>query len=358
MKNLYTILAFAIVVPLTLIPPIDFFFTNPFTDKWFLLIFICGFSGLYMIYIKTNPIVKIIAIASFIQCFFSAAPFISFTSYISIILCCYFYVCCSRIENWKVIFQMLQVVMFLNLLMVFMQTIGKDNLLNWGHQELEYFGIIGQHMQMASFGVILSAVLISFNPLNFIFPFLIAIFCKSSWAILSSGIGFGVYLFSKNIRIALVYLLIIISIFSFLVIKQHKISENFSSTGRVRIWSASVQIASQRPLAGWGAGTYKFIFPQVSRHMCANMTWKTSHNFIAQLLFEVGFIMTGFILFCIGYLVHLAIKTKQWLILSGIGMMLTDSLVHFPDRMPQTVPLIILFIALCERKIRYGYFTE
>lgn len=351
MKNIYTIIAFAILTFLTLIPPIDFFFRNPFTDKWFLLILICGFAGFYTLFIKTNWIVRVLAIGSFFQCFTSMAPFISFTSYVSIILCCYLYIICTRIENWDIIFKCLQTILFLNIFMLFVQTIGKDSLLNWRASEIEHFGIIGQHMQMASFAAIISAVLISFNPLNLIFAICIALFCKSVWGVLVAGIGFTTLLIFRSPKWAAALTIFTIVLFVGIGIKEQKFTSNFSEFGRYQTWKKTIQGANQHPWVGWGAGTYKFIFPQISSVKYKNMFWKNAHNFITELLFEVGYLTTGFILICLIVLGYKIFKAKEVLLLSGLFIMVFDGLVHFPDRMTQCVPLIILFLAYCEVKL-------
>ncbi len=355
MKNPYTIIAFVLIAILSLIPPIDLFVQNPFNDKWFLLILICGFAGFFTLFINVNIFVKIIAIGSFIQCFFSAAPFVSFTSYISIILCCYFYFVCTKIENMDIVFKMLQTILFLNVFLMFMQGIGKDVLLNWDQASIEHFGIIGQHMQMASFSVILCSVLICFSALNFVFPFLIAIFCGSTWTILSASLGVAVYLISKNMKFGIIVLLLGILFFFGYAIKQHKFEQNFAYSGRFPEWVETVKMANQRPIWGWGPGTYKFIYPQVSTRIFKNMCFKNSHNFICQLLFEVGYPSTIFILFMLGFAVFKLICSKNFILLSGLLMILSDALVHFPERMVQCVLLIILFLSICERRISYGY---
>lgn len=344
MQKLYNLIAFAIVVSLALIPPIDFVIRSPKSEYWLWWVIIAAFMGLFTLYLKTSPVVKFIAVAALINCFFSTIPYVSFTSYISVVLCCYFYIVCSKIDEWTFISKTLQCLSLLIVLLMTMQLCHKDSLLNFGLFHMEHYGQLGQHMQMGSFAVVLGSLLVQFNKANILFPLALAIVCHSSWSFLAALCGIVCYAFSKSKGMAISILIIGLLIFAGWSIKQGKYAENLSGhASRMETWKRSIKLANEKPLTGWGIGTYKDLFPPLSR--MDSIPYKTAHNSIIQLIFEVGYPLTGCLLIALGWLIWRLSTSNQPLLLAGLVMLLVDSLVHFPDRMMQAVPLLILFFA-------------
>lgn len=339
MKNIYAILACLIAVTLAVIPPIDFVIMNPQGKYWLWMVMLCACAGIGTLFIKTDWVVKVIAVDGLVNCFYSSLPYVSFTSYVSLVLCCYLYIMASRITDWGIIFKGLQVVVLLDLLIFLMQAIHHDPLLNFGLRDVRHFGTLGQHMQMASFGVVISSLLISFMSINFIVPFLFAFFCHSSWGFLSAGVGMAIMTLKYNKYCALVFVcLLVISALAW-SLHEHKVT---TISGRLPVWQKSIHLANEHPWVGWGIGSFKDLFLPISR---MTSQWKEAHNFILQLCFEVGYLRTGALLLGLGWLCWSLFKRNQWLLLSGLSMLLTDALVHFPDRMLQTVPMLVLFFA-------------
>lgn len=344
-------------VSLSLIPPINFIIKNPPLEYWLWFVLIAGFFGVFIIFLKTDPLVKWIAVISFINCFFSVIPYLSFTAYINIIACCYFYVLCTKLMNWDLVFKALQSVLILNVFLIFMQYINHDPLLNFGVFHMEHYGILGQHMQMSSFIIIISALLLMVSKWYIVIPIILSFVCHSSWAFLCTGVGMVIYMASFNKKLAAVSLAIIFCVSLGWMIHAGKIHENLSKqSGRVTVWKRSLELTNQRPWFGWGAGTFKDIFPPISRLTC--IPYRTAHNFLVQFAFEFGYPLTGCLLFALGWLMVTLIQARQWIMASGLSMMFLDSLVHFPDRMIQTVPLCILFFAYARfvlRRQSYGF---
>lgn len=347
----YTLISFVLLVALSLIPPIEFVLKNPQDNAWLWMVVIAGFFGVFTLFIKTNFFVRFIALAGFINCFFSVSPYMSFTSYCSLILCCYFYICCTRIEDWKLVFKAAQSILILNAILLVMEFFGHDTLMDWGQNYISNFGVLGHHMQMASFAMIITSLLLSFNKINIIFALAAALLCHSSWTYLCVGVGIFVYSLHKNLEASILIFLTLLSIFFFWDLQNHKITENLNKhSGRVIIWEKSFSLANKRPWMGWGIGTYKDVFFPLSRLSC--VPWKTAHNFIAELDFETGHLFTGCVLLGLACLILALVYAKLWLLLSGLIMIIMDALVHFPDRMMQTVPIIIIFLAYCTVSLR------
>lgn len=354
--KIYSLLAFVIMVVLSLVPPIDLFIRNPPSEYWLWMVLIAGFFGFFTIFIKTNFMVKFIAVFGFLNCFFSAIPYVSFTSYVSLVLSCYLYICCSRIEHWDLILKGAQTVLFLNIFILIMALWHKDNLMNFSLFHVEHFGSIGQHMQMGSLAVVLTSLLISLSPLNMIFPFLISLICGSVWSFFVSCIGLFILILGKNNKkLSFFYLSASLFIFLFIGIQSGKFEANkLNSTGRLEVWKRSIELTGQRPWLGWGIGTYKDLFNPLS-HMHEkfdNIPYRTAHNSIVQLLFEVGYPFTICLCIALGWLIFMLWYLKQWICLSGLLMVFTDSLVHFPDRMIQSVPLIVILLAFIDHNLR------
>lgn len=315
------------------------------------MVMLAGFLGILTVFMKTNPIVKIVAVGGFVNCFFSFAPFLSFVSYFSLIAACYFYILCSHVTDWRPVIKSLQALLILHSVVIFFQVIGKDPVLNFGLEKAEYMGVVGQTMQSASMIVILCAFLISFSRFNVIIPIIIAFPCNSAWALLCGFAGWMAFV-SKKYRPSLkLFAPIAICIFLIFALITGKFAHNFNKIGRVGVWAKSMSLANQRPLTGYGIGSFKFLFP-IKSDMPTSKPWRTAHNSVVQIYFEAGILAA---ILMVGTFAFLAIKLYALNLINcfaGLVMIGLDSLVHFPDRMIQAVLILIAFFAFCEFKIR------
>lgn len=363
MKNPYTMIALAMMVALTLIPPIDLSVSNPANSLWPWMVLIFAFFGLYIIFIKTNIILKIISCGALVNCFFSVAPYMSFTSYCLMVLSFYYYIAASRIENWDIIFNGVKVIFILNVLLILMQFTGHDSLLNFAVGDISKqdmntvrVGVIGQHMQMGSFSVILSTFLTILSPWFFLFPFVVGLLCHSLWTIISAGAGLLVFFAPKDIKLTGALTILFLVLATFFSFKEGKVAQAFASSGRIPVFKEIFHFSNQRPFFGWGIGTFKNVFPAicVERKTEASL-YKTAHSCWLEILFEAGYpafifsilvaIYVGLVLYWIG----------GYTLLAGLVMIVVNMMGHFPTREIQCVPLIILFFAYCEQQaVRHG----
>lgn len=349
-----SLITFLIVCFLAVLPPIDFFILNPPNPYWLWMIMIAGFLGIFICFMETDLMVKCIAVIGFLNCFGSAVPYVSFTSYISLVACCYLYIFSSRITDWSLIFKGLQATVILNLILFSFQYLNHDSLMNFGLFHVEQFGVIGQHMQEGSWGIVVSALLLTFSKFNFIAAFLISLMSQSVWSFVAAGVGMVTYIYSFHKYFAGLLMISLLLIGVCWGIHSGKFTENMDSkSGRVAVYERTFQLAWEHPWRGWGIGTYKIVFPALSKLKC--IPYKTAHNFIAQIVFECGYLFTGCLLFAMGCLLVRLWRDDQWLLLSGSLMIITDGLAHFPDRMIQTVPMIVIFLAYIRFiKVRYS----
>lgn len=353
-----------IIVIFALIPPINFAVKAP-SEYWPWWIVMAGFAGFYILFIKTNLIVKFMAIAVFVNCFFSAAPHISFTSYISVVACCYFFILCKSIKDYNPLFRILQCLLTFVAFMFIMQLFGKDRLLNFGRSMAPVdfcFGVVGQKMQSASFSVILAAALVPYNALYALFPFATSAICNSAGAFLCASFGITAYFYKTwKKRYFIIVAGVLITIFLLWMIISGKFVANTIPTGgRLAVWISTFKMTLQRPFSGWGISTYKGIFPALGG--ISGVPWKTTHNCWLQLLFELGFPIAVIIYGYFSYLfISLVRLTRRALFcdnafrcLAGLIMISVNMCFHFPTRSANMVLIIIFFLAYCQQFIDTG----
>ena len=250
--------------------------------------------------------------------------------------------------------------MLLNILILFMQFLGKDSLLRFGVSEILGSGILGNKMQTGSIIIVLSSLLVTINPLYVIFPIITFKICSSAGALLSVFVGSFIYLFDKCRKVfsKKICFGIGVSVILIFLIYAHSSGEieQFESSGRIPVWIKSIQLTNDCPITGYGIGTFKHLFHPLSQR--PGVPFRTAHNFLIQILFETGYTGLLFVLSLLFCLFRKLIKTKNTLCLAGLAMLVTNGLVHFPDRCIQMVPLIIVFLAYCSYKIKekeYGF---
>lgn len=360
MKKLAPYAVLVILAGLALIPPIDWFIKNPYNDKWLWMITVSGFLGFLTLMVKTSWYVRIIAMVGFLNCFFSVIPYLSFTAYVVLIGCCWFYILCEQVEDWTIVFKAVQAVVLLNVFFMIMQSIHQDPLLNFGTgKSIEQYGIIGHHMLMGSFSVVASAFLLSFNPWNIIFPFMVSIICTSTWSFFCATVGLFLILYTKLAKHSShLYLAFVCLFAAFLLWSYHegKFFANLESkSGRGYVWSKTFDLSTGKPWLGWGIGSYKDVFPALAVQPEHFLQYRNAHNFILQLCFEVGFVLTAIIVIGLIYFIWEVLTHGLYAQAAGLIMVFLDGMVHFPDRVTQCVPIIIALIAYSAHCIKGRY---
>ena len=301
-----------------LIPPIIIIIPNPSFNIWVMMVVISGFLGFLTLFLNTNIFIKILSIGGFINCIFSCVPHECFTSYISLLVCCYFYILCSKVKNWNLIYKTVLCIVIYNLFFMTMQFFGKDSLLNFsmGKNIVEH-GILGSRMELESFLLNCLVLLMAIKGIN------------------------------KKLFENYVMGLMLLSVLLILCIYTDPIIHNpFGS--RIPVWLATIKLSNQHPFLGWGIGSYKFMFfPLSGLH---TFPWKQAHNDFLQILFETGYSGLIFSLTALGVLIYKLKKNITLLI--GLGLICVDMSIHFPIRVANTVLILICFLAYCETKIK------
>lgn len=368
LDKINTFVVGAIIVLCALIPPIDFTIAPPF-EYWPWLILIASFFGMFLWFLEVPLLPKAISTFTFVDCFFSSAPYISFGAYVTVVMGCYFYCLCYRIKDAGWIFKALQTVVVLNLVLFAVQYFHHDDLLNFGIKNNNCFGSVGQHMQAGSFMTVMSAILLPFNIFNLVVPFIAAWLTHSVWTFFSASLGALIIMRFAGMdkRILMSCMAGFLIAFLFLGFHSGKFNQNLNQeNGRSTVWGETIRLANQRPWTGWGPGTYKIAFyplAQVHKSIVSN-PWEQAHNFWIQMVFEIGYPATAIIVifqFIIIYILAFDVKRAPWqnqsmVLLAACVMVLSDFMVHFPERMLQSVPMMIFFSAYVMKFIRKGEF--
>jgi len=245
-----------------------------------------------------------------------------------------------------------------------MQLFGRDTLLNFRetipdilHGKLTpILGTIGNKMIFSSFVCILAPFLI-FNPINWFALILVSFITWSSGAVLSICVGLTVYSANKFKRFRKLIIILALLIPLLFAWQTGKIKTFSSKAGRLPVYLKTLQLSIERP-QGYGVGTYKILFPILCgdeiRIQQPGKEWNTCHNDWLQILFETGFI--GFFLL-IGWVVSIVknvLNDANYVKLTGLLIIATNMLVHFPQRMCMSVLIMLAFLAYCSQGEEYG----
>ncbi len=278
------------------------------------MVVVAGFFGFCTLFLNTNIFVKAVAIGGYLNCFLSSAPFISFTSYVSLLFCCYFYILCTKIEDWKLIGNTILALIGFNLVLMTLQFVGKDSLLNFGlGRDIISHGVIGSRMQLESFLLVSLVLLTAIRGIN-----------------------------KKIAVLTLLAFCLILGIYSDPILHNPLAS-------RLPVWKATIKLANQHYIAGFGIGTYKDVFfPLSGLH---SIPWKTAHNDFLQILFETGRIGFAFIVGVFGLLLYKLWHAGKVILFFGTILIAIDMNIHFPMRVANIVLILIAFLAYCTREL-------
>ena len=328
-----------------------------------------GFLTFMFIFTKANVWVKLIVVYSYINCFLSRAPYLSFTIYFSVIICAYLYLLCFS-SDWEPIFNAVQSLFLLSFLLIIMQAFKKDTLLNFGRDEAVVFGSIFNSMLLASYITCLTPFLFIKNKLYIVPVIIIALMARSSGMMLSMAAGIIFYSFFKiRNKIAYMAVVAVIILGTLTFAYQDKQFDKFfhGAAARWPVWVKTVQFVNENPYSGWGIGTFKTIFPVISGQMIEESgekhTWLRAHNDWVQLPFELGYVGFSMLLGLAGYLMWLFKKAKKTepvvLAMTGLVIYGTNMLIHFPTRLTQAAIILLCYLAYFEtitnkKEISYG----
>ncbi len=274
---------------------------------------------------------------------------------------------CLHIDDWEPIYKVTQSLFFISILLIVMQAFKGDTLLNFNRKASVFFGTVNNPMMLASYITCLTPFLILRSRINIIPILLVAFLSHSAGMVFSLAAGLVFYLgFKIKKKKLLVFLFVLIALGSFGYVRKDTAVINFTNGGRGQIWKRTIELTSKKPWTGHGIGSFQVIFPVFSKDIAGGITrpwnyewtvgkwiaWRKTHNCWLQLYFELGRIgiigILGLILFYLRRFIR-SPKT-EFIILSTTGLVIfmANMTIHFPTRMPQTVVVLLSYLAFYE----------
>jgi O-antigen ligase len=229
-------------------------------------------------------------------------------------------------------------------------------------------GTIGNPMISATMITCLAPFLIMSNRW-YIAPLCIIAFITFStgmMAALTAGILFYSVAKIKKMRMKIMVVILVIEILFVAGIPQYA-AKRFVA-GRGPIWKRTVELTMKHPIKGYGIATFQLVFPALSRDLIElgiypkNEYWEIetmtgnqtpalqTHNCWLQFWFEMGTIGAGIILSFVAWLVLLYRVNNERTLRAMTGLVILGTLMmfHFPTRLFHTVPVFIAYLAFYE----------
>lgn len=353
------------------------------SNLWFELILVCGFLGILFLYSKALLPIKLITLYLFVSSFFSKAPYLSFTSYIVFITVAYYYLLCLELKDFGFVFKIAVALLILNSILAINQSFGGDTLLNFSQITPVCFGTIGNPMWLGSLLMCLAPFLLG-SWTSIIALIFLTLVVKSTGMLFSLLAGAAVCIMLNFRRsVAIIGIIACVMIGIVYMVSGNDVYRFNHSRGPV--WKRTISMVINSPidktktqklrtlLFGYGMGTYKVIFPVFSSDVAGGyieppsewqyegtkgywLAWRQTHNCFLQILFEAG--LFGFSLFVgmIGFVSYFLLKlprSKETITaIVGLTIVSTNMVFHYPTRMIQSVLLLVVFLAYCQKLIQ------
>lgn len=411
-KKVYSYFVAMVLGVLCVAPPLDYRIPmgGPLLIdqwKWVYMVILAGLFGFFLLSQGIHWTLKVLVVYLFISSFASQLPAESFNAFVVIVATLYFFILCQKCD-FNIIINMLVAVFWFQIVLATLQHFGYDRLLLFGSgfsldkEQLRaiidstdihkgvYWGTVFQQMRLSSLFCILSPFLL-LKSKWYMIPIAIWAFLFGSLGFtFALGIGLVIYLMmtikDPGDRVALFWIIGIFCLICavrssshirveivegrlpiwWLVIKSWCLDTTGKVLGAAKdgtwIWDAYYHngkpdlfgISQTGPWdwtrfwVGHGLDSYVSIF-MIYKH--DKNAFNPAHNSHLQYLWEIGLI--GFTLIE-AYLLSVFVRLynrKEWLLFAGCFAVWINMFFHFPDRMTQTIWLLVAYGALCEQRI-------
>lgn len=201
--------------------------------------------------------------------------------------------------------------------------------------------------------------LLAFKELKFKIGYVICgiavLLTGCSAGIAAFGLGYIFWLFfnnkirnSRKIAISLIIGILLVGGVGY---KSGKLTEYFNPTHRFQVWKKSIEITKERPITGFGAGSYRQMFFQLAPEFQDDGHWAQAHNDYVQLFFEQGLVGLGIIL-SIMWMTFLSFwrKRKGLIPITSLFSLAIIAFLGFPLHTAMGV-LVIVSLVLYERQL-------
>lgn len=376
-KTISFLLAFLMGL-LCVAPPLNY--DIPMMVNSYLWLYLVVASGLIAFFVlfqsNINEILKVLIVYLFVVgCFFSQIPYFSFHAFMLVTATICFFLLAKECE-FETFLNMAQAIFWIEIVLATLHYFGKDTLMNFGRQEPVFLGTIFQHMRFGSLLCILSPFLLVKSKW-YIIPILVSvILTTSSGFALSVAAGLIIYSFltMRRYSVTIISLIVILVCLYAVTLGRDSFAVAFRE-GRLPIWWVVIKT--------WVLDTRGSMVPNAAGHMIQTGPWDwkafifghgldtfyaafpaykhdpapfpQAHNSWLQLAWETG--LVGFCLFTsyCAWLIRQLYCLREFLLISGLVIIGTNMVFHFPDRMTQTNLLMVAFVAYCEKIIKKGF---
>lgn len=377
---------------------------------WLFIVVAAALFGFYLLQTKLHPALKILVVYLFVNCFFSQVPYLGFNSYIVVVFGFYFYLLVQKTEK-DILLRWIETAFWIQVCLSIFQIADMDKLLCFDRAfELDettlqikpittdipkyvMFGTVMQYMRYASLLAVMTPFLLLRDKRYLILIVILCALSSSSTFALSLIAGAFVYIILKSrawekTRIPSVFcgsfirkkpqhntaflilfcLAIVVSyaaydwgsfrgaiipsnggrLITWLVILKTWVMDTAHSI-KVDPWGLTGPINWQWFFLGHGADTFLPLFP-IYKH--DPNPFPQAHNSWFQMLWEIGSIGTGLAFWYLGSLIRRLYRIHAFFLIAGLVCIGTNMFFAFPDRMMQTIFLLIGFFSICEIAIK------
>lgn len=202
--------------------------------------------------------------------------------------------------------------------------------------------------------VLCSPFFLFFKDLRFKIGYFIcfaALLCtKVTMGILGFILGFLFWLWHKSKKTTLVVILILL-LMGGILNTNGRFNYYLQDTHRIKVWTKVIEIWKERPITGWGVGSFRTLFWERAPEFRTDGHWAQAHNEYLQVLFEEGIIGLGIILGLIFTTMLSFVRKQRGLIpLTCLVIASFISIFSFPLHTSQGA-IIILALVLYEREL-------
>lgn len=373
---------------LAIAPPINYDIpTVVNSEAWLYRIVAAGLFGVLICWTNIHFLLKALSVYLFFSCFISQIPYLSFEAYFLIVLSLYAFWAYTKV-NYEMIFNIIEAVFWLEIIILLVQQLDRDVLMSMKPSEASrqlgiatqyveskvFYGTVFQPMRLGSLFAIMAPFLIYRRPF-YILPLAILAYCSGTLGFAFALVAGGTSLAFLCIRSWKIRILAVVSgvIFGF-VCFAFTSADAFRvaiTEGRVPIgwltlksWVLDTTGPSGKPdflgisqtgpvdwirvFFGHGLDTFLPLFP-IYKH--DPNPFPMAHNDWFQIPWEIGLIGAAlFDAYCLVLIWRLH-RVKEYTLMSGAAMYAVNMALAFPQRMTQTMLLMIAYAAFCEKKI-------
>jgi hypothetical protein len=377
-KSVISYFCAGVISLLAIAPQIDYHIyvmVNSF--HWLYMVIVAVFLGFYLCTRKVPMLIKLIVTYIMLTCFISEVPYVSFNAYVLVVAAIYMYLLLQEC-NFDIIIGALEAVFWTQLLFATLRYLGMETLMSFGDKEKIFWGTIFQHMRFSSLLCLLAPFLLVRTkwylvPLSFA-----VVMTQGNGFALALGAGALIWTILsfrqcvyKEGRILMFILIGLVLLAGAVTVYLGRDSWRVAfAEGRVPVWGVIAKSwcfdthinfhgfgSPLNPAVQTGPFSWKLYFfghgldtflPLFPYYKYDPYPFPQAHNSWLQYLWELGLI--GFVLIA-WYGVNLVkrlLNNGRAIETAGCVIIATIMLFHFPDRMTQTMGLMIAYIAMCE----------